>query len=85
VVDGRAPLASISGPYDQRVTITADVPEYGPEGRRLLSLVEDPEARVWHAVDRLDGHFAGRAWAFARMTSLASTTWTRGHAFDVRV
>lgn len=60
-----AALESIADPDDDRVTITADVPEYGPEGQRLLSLADAPDARAWHAVARLDGHFAGRAWAFA--------------------
>jgi GNAT superfamily N-acetyltransferase len=60
-----AALQSITEPDDQRVTITADVPEYGPEGHRLLSLADTPTARAWHAVARLDGRFAGRAWAFA--------------------
>jgi GNAT superfamily N-acetyltransferase len=60
-----AALQSITEPDDQRVTITADVPEYGPEGQRLLSLAATPTARAWHAVARFDGRFAGRAWAFA--------------------
>jgi GNAT superfamily N-acetyltransferase len=58
-----AALQSITEPDDPRVTITADVPEYGPEGQRLLSLADTPGA--WHAVARVDGRFAGRAWAFA--------------------
>jgi GNAT superfamily N-acetyltransferase len=60
-----AALASITEPDDHRVVITADVPEYGPEGQRLLSLVNTPGVRAWHAVARVDGRFAGRAWAFA--------------------
>ena len=60
-----AALESIVDPDDDRVTITADVTEYGPAGQRLLSLADAPNARAWHAVARLDGHFAGRAWAFA--------------------
>jgi GNAT superfamily N-acetyltransferase len=60
-----AALQCISEPDDQRVTITADVPEYGPEGQRLLSLANPPGARAWHAVARVNGRFAGRAWAFA--------------------
>ena len=60
-----AELESIAEPDDQRVTITADVLEYGPEGQRLLSLADSSDARAWHAVARVDGRFAGRAWAFA--------------------
>jgi GNAT superfamily N-acetyltransferase len=60
-----AALQSITEPDDQRVTITADVREYGPEGQRLLSLADTHRARAWHAVARVDGRFAGRAWAFA--------------------
>ncbi len=60
-----APLAAIAQPDDVRVMITRDVPEYGDGGRRLLSLAEGPASRAWHAVARIDGRFAGRAWAFA--------------------
>ncbi len=60
-----APLESVADPDDDRVVITTEVPEYGPEGQRLLSLVDAPGARAWHAVARVDGHFAGRSWAFA--------------------
>lgn len=60
-----AALPAIAEPDDPRVTITADVPEYGPEGQRLLSLARGPGACAWHAVARVDGRFAGRAWAFA--------------------
>jgi GNAT superfamily N-acetyltransferase len=60
-----ASLDLIAEPNDERVTITAEVPEYGPGGQRLLSLADAPDARAWHAVARLDGRFAGRGWAFA--------------------
>jgi ribosomal protein S18 acetylase RimI-like enzyme len=60
-----AALASITETGDPRVAITADVAEYGPGEQRLLSLVDTPGARAWHAVARVDGRFAGRAWAFA--------------------
>src|SRR5947209_376148 len=60
-----ASLAAIAEPDDERVTITADVPEYDAGGRRLLSLVEDSGSRAWHAAARIDGRLAGRAWAFA--------------------
>ena len=60
-----ASLESVAGPDDDRVEITTEVPEYGPEGQRLLSLADGPAARAWHAVARVDGDFAGRGWAFA--------------------
>ena len=58
-------LESMVVPEDDRVAITAEVPEYGPEGQQLLSLVNAADLRAWHAVARLDGRLAGRAWAFA--------------------
>ncbi|HWE58365.1 MAG TPA: GNAT family N-acetyltransferase, partial [Solirubrobacteraceae bacterium] len=60
-----ASLELVADPDDDRVAITTEVPEYGPEGQRLLSLADAPQARAWHAVARVDGHFAGRGWAFA--------------------
>lgn len=60
-----ADLDTIAEPDDPRVTITAEVPEYGSDGRRLLSLAGGADARAWHAVARLDDRFAGRAWSFA--------------------
>ncbi len=57
-----ARLDSISGPHDARVGLCADVPEYGAEGQQLLSLARG-ERRAWHAVARVDGQFAGRAWS----------------------
>lgn len=50
-----APLAAIAEPDDVRVMITGHVPEYGDGGRRLLSLVEDPSSRAWHAAAQIDG------------------------------
>jgi GNAT superfamily N-acetyltransferase len=60
-----AALGDIAAPEDARVAISTDVPEYGPNGQRLLSLVEHLDGRAWHAVARVGGDFAGRAWAFA--------------------
>ena len=60
-----AALESVVGPEDERVAITSVVPEYGPNGQRLLALADAPDARAWHAVARVGGNFAGRAWAFA--------------------
>ena len=53
---------SIRRPDDARVGLSSDVPEYGPEGQRLLSLARG-ERGAWHAVARVDGQFAGRAWS----------------------
>ena len=60
-----AELAAIAPGGDARVSLTADVPEYGPEGRRLLTLVTGRDATAWHAAARVEGAFAGRAWALA--------------------
>ena len=60
-----ASLEAVADPDDDRVTITTEVPEYGPAGQRLLSLADARRARAWHAIARVDGQFAGRGWAFA--------------------
>ncbi len=60
-----AALNVIPEPDDPRVTLTADVAEYGPEGQRLLSLARGEMPGAWHAVARVDGRFAGRAWCLA--------------------
>lgn len=59
-----APLAAIPEPDDPRAVLCADVPEYGLGGQRLLSLARGEHA-AWHAVARVDGCFAGRAWCLA--------------------
>ncbi|HTX31012.1 MAG TPA: GNAT family N-acetyltransferase [Solirubrobacteraceae bacterium] len=48
---------------DPRVSLSADVPEYGPGGQRLLSLTRSEPCSAWHAVARVEGQFAGRAWS----------------------
>jgi GNAT superfamily N-acetyltransferase len=58
-------LTAIPACTDNRVSLTADVPEYGPDGQRLLTLAQGRDATAWHAVARVDGAFAGRAWSFA--------------------
>jgi GNAT superfamily N-acetyltransferase len=58
-----APLDAIHEPDDPRVALSTDVPEYGPNGQRLLSLARGERPRAWHAVARVDGRFAGRAWS----------------------
>jgi GNAT superfamily N-acetyltransferase len=60
-----APLGAVPEPNDPRVAICAEVPEYGPNGQQLLSLARENPPRAWHAVARIDGHFAGRAWSLA--------------------
>jgi GNAT superfamily N-acetyltransferase len=60
-----APLDAIRAPDDPRAGICAEAPEYGPGGQRLLSLARGNPSRAWHAVARVDGRFAGRAWGFA--------------------
>lgn len=57
-----ARLDAIKEPNDPRVALSTDVPEYGPNGQRLLSLARGERPRAWHAVARVDGRFAGRAW-----------------------
>jgi GNAT superfamily N-acetyltransferase len=59
-----ASLEAIPAPDDPRVSLSADVPEYGPGGQRLLSLARGDQPRAWHAVARVDGRFAGRSWSF---------------------
>jgi ribosomal protein S18 acetylase RimI-like enzyme len=59
-----AALRAIPDNRDERVTITADVPEYGPEGQRLLTLTRGVDAHAVHALARVNGHVAGRAWSF---------------------
>lgn len=58
-----APLDGVAEPDDPRAALSADVPEYGPNGQRLLSLARGERPRAWHAVARVDGKFAGRAWS----------------------
>jgi GNAT superfamily N-acetyltransferase len=57
-----AALGAIHEPDDPRAGICAEVAEYGPSGQRLLSLAHGDPPRAWHAVARVGGRFAGRAW-----------------------
>jgi GNAT superfamily N-acetyltransferase len=50
------------GPPDPRVEETRDVPEYDDYGQALLQSVPGK-----HVVARVDGQFAGMAWAHERM------------------
>jgi len=58
-----ARLDAIRDPDDPRTALSTDVPEYGPDGQRLLDLARGQPRRAWHAVARVDGEFAGRAWS----------------------
>jgi GNAT superfamily N-acetyltransferase len=58
-----ARLDTIAEPDDPRAALSVDIPEYGPGGQRLLSLADGERPRAWHAVARVDGRFAGRAWS----------------------
>jgi GNAT superfamily N-acetyltransferase len=58
-----APLDAIARPDDPRVSLTADVPEYGPAGQKLLTLARGEDAPAVHAAARIDGRLAGRAWS----------------------
>jgi hypothetical protein len=55
-----ASLDAIAEPDDPRVTLSADVPEYGPAGQLLLSLAKGQRPRACHAVARVEGRFATR-------------------------
>lgn len=57
-----AALDAIPEPDDPRAELSSEVPEYGPEGQRLLALARDEKQHAWHAAARVDGRLAGRAW-----------------------
>ena len=59
-----ADAAALPAHDDARVALHAEVPEYGPGGRSLLTLTTARPARAWHAVARVDGQLAGRSWAY---------------------
>src|SRR5204863_790665 len=48
---------------DERVMLADEVPEYDDYGTALLSLTRGRPRRFWHAVARVDGAYAGHAWA----------------------
>lgn len=54
-----AELTVIPACTDDRVSLTTDVPEYGPAGQRLLPPARGRDATAWHAVAHVDGVFAG--------------------------
>ena len=48
---------------DPRVSLVEVVPEYGDHGQAVLALAGARPRRFWHAVARVDGAYAGHAWA----------------------
>jgi hypothetical protein len=48
---------------DPRVSLVEVVPEYGDHGQAVLALARARPRRFWHAVARVDGAYAGHAWA----------------------
>jgi GNAT superfamily N-acetyltransferase len=48
---------------DPRVSLVERVPEYGEYGAKLVTLARARPRRSWHAVARVDGDYAGHAWA----------------------
>jgi ribosomal protein S18 acetylase RimI-like enzyme len=57
---------------DPRVSLDDEVPEYDGYGAALLTLAKARPQRSWHALARIDGAFAGRAWAHLDDGELAS-------------
>jgi hypothetical protein len=79
-----ASLESVAVPDDERVAITTEVPEYGPEGQRLLSLAD--ARKLAHGTRSLASTATSPAAAgrLPHETSPASTTWTSGLASNGR-
>jgi GNAT superfamily N-acetyltransferase len=48
---------------DPRVSLVDEVPEYDDYGKGLMALARVRPPRSWHAVARVDGAYAGHAWA----------------------
>jgi GNAT superfamily N-acetyltransferase len=48
---------------DPRVALVDHVPEYDGYGEALMALARARPRRFWHAVARVDGAYAGHAWA----------------------
>jgi GNAT superfamily N-acetyltransferase len=57
-----APLSTVSEPDDPRVELCTQVPEYGADGQRMLSLARGEQPLAWHAAAREEGRLAGHAW-----------------------
>jgi hypothetical protein len=52
-----------TGAREVQVELVDEVPEYDGYGAALLALTRARPQRSWHAVARVDGKFAGHAWA----------------------
>ena len=48
---------------DPRVSLVEVVPEYDGYGQGLMALARARPRRLWHAIARVDGAYAGHAWA----------------------
>ena len=48
---------------DPRVSLVEVVPEYDGYGQGLMALARARPRRFWHAIARVDGAYAGHAWA----------------------
>jgi GNAT superfamily N-acetyltransferase len=57
-----ARLDAVPRETDPRVHLEDATPEYDEHGRRLLAMTAEEPRNTWHAVARVDGQFAGRAW-----------------------
>jgi len=60
-----ARLADIPPVNDRRIQLEDATPEYDGRGRAMLTLTEERPRRAWHAVARIDGRIAGRAWIYS--------------------
>lgn len=58
-----AQLSAVREPDDPRAALSGEVPEYGADGQRLLSLARGQQPKAWHAIAREDGRLAGHAWS----------------------
>ncbi len=58
-----ARVQDVPAPADPRVALETATPEYDDSGRTLLERTKAQPPRDWHAAARIDGTFAGRAWA----------------------
>ena len=56
-------LADIEPSTDDRVTLETETPEYDGIGEAMLAMTRVEPTQAWHAVARVDGRLAGRAWA----------------------
>ena len=57
-----ARLDAVPRDPDPRVELEDATPEYDERGRSMLRMTAADPPNTWHAVARIDGQFAGRAW-----------------------